>query len=111
MTNLGPQFQTKDWNPFLGASSLLNKVTAYSEYYSRALTQSNVHNKNVQEHVAAQQPAQPTQKEQKMTPYQEQAKTERQTQMAKIWNPAKASIGTKRSGYRMTPAGTKPKKK
>lgn len=108
MSNLGPQFQVKDWNPFLGASHLLNKVTSYSEYYSRALTQSKVHNKNVQEHVESQQP---TQKEQKMTPYQEEAKTERQAQMAKNWNPDKASIGKKRSGYRMTPAGTKPKKK
>ena len=58
MTNLGPQFQTKDWNPFLGASHLLNEATAYSKYYSRAMAQHRVHNQNVQDHLDSQQPTQ-----------------------------------------------------
>ena len=66
MTNLGPQFQTKDWNPFLGASHLLNEATAYSKYYSRAMAQQRVHNQNVQNHVNPQQPAQPTQSTQQL---------------------------------------------
>ncbi|CAB4179495.1 hypothetical protein UFOVP1033_142 [uncultured Caudovirales phage] len=56
MTNLGPQFQTKDWNPFIGASNALNTATVYGDYYKRALAQSIVHNKNVQNHVNSQQP-------------------------------------------------------
>lgn len=109
MTNLGPQFQTKDWNPFLGASHLLNEATAYSKYYSRAMAQHRVHNQNVQDHVNSQQPAPPTQPEEhKMTPYQQEAKAERRAKSESTFK--STGITPKNKGAKPTAPGTKPKR-
>jgi hypothetical protein len=109
MTNLGPQFQTKDWNPFLAASNALNTATSYGDYYERALAQAIVHNKNVQNHVNSQQPAQPIQPEEnKMTPYQQEAKSERREKSESTFNTT--GITRKNKGAKPTAPGTKPKR-
>jgi hypothetical protein len=46
MNNLGPQFATKDWNPFLAASNLLDKVASRnsSEYRAAFAAQNRMRN-------------------------------------------------------------------
>jgi len=128
MTNLGPQFQTKDWNPFLGASHLLNEATAYSKYYSRAMAQHRVHNQNVQDHVNSQQPGQ----QQQPTPantgapvpgYRKRGPINPSTTGAPVPGTLKnntaihpitgasvPSVPVKRKGAKPTASGTKPKR-
>ena len=130
MTNLGPQFQTKDWNPFLGASHLLNEATAYSKYYSRAMAQQRVHNQNVQDHVNSQQPAQS--KQQLPTPETTGAPTpgylkrgpinpsttgapvpgtlKNNTAINPITGAKVPRVPTKKKGAKPTAPGTKPKR-
>lgn len=122
MTNLGPQFQTKDWNPFLGVSHLLNEATAYSKYYSRAMAQQRVHNQNVQDHVNSQQPAQPAANN--GAPLRTQGPINPSTTGAPVPGTLKnntaihpitgasvPSVPVKRKGAKPTAPGTRPKKK
>jgi hypothetical protein len=47
MSNLGPQFSVKDWNPFAAASSTLSTINVLENvHHKRALTQLAAHYKN-----------------------------------------------------------------
>lgn len=49
MSNLGPQFQVKDWNPFAAAAGMIANVSLIENMQHRkALTQLAAHNKPIQ---------------------------------------------------------------
>ena len=49
MSNLGPQFAVKDWNPFAAAAQMVGSITALENLqHKRALMQIAAHNKPIQ---------------------------------------------------------------
>lgn len=131
MSNLGPQFAVKDWNPFLAASEMLANLSALENiHHKRALTQMAAHNKAMQ--PTQTRPTKITMQE-KPTPQNTGAPIpgyrtrgpitpettgapmpgtlKTKTSIHPITGEAVAPVPVKRKGAKPTAPGTRPKKK
>lgn len=125
MSNLGPQFATKDWNPFLAAYNLIDKLAQRDNSQYRSSMAMIAAQNRLRETAAnpEEKPVTPTPTYKPVAQHEEPQMTSATVQPIKTMQPTAptathpitgekvAKVPVKPRGKKPTAPGTKPKKK
>lgn len=114
MSNLGPQFTTKDWNPFLAASNLLDRLATQNkaQYQQRmAALAAQARNEKAKSKKPVKKSVTQPEEPQMTTATTVAPATSIDTAIHPTTGMRVPRVPVKPKGAKPTPPGTKPKKK